>query len=244
MSKRLEIIPAIDLIDGQLVRLSQGDYAQKTVYAKDPLDIAKQFEDAGITRLHLVDLDGAKVKKVVNYPVLERIVSNTNLIVDFGGGIQSDEDLQKVFDHGAAMVTCGSIAVKSQDKFVSWIEKFGAERMILAADAKDKKIAVSGWQEDSQLPLFDFLKNYTDKGITKVLCTDISKDGMMQGPNTALYQEIIQEFPEMELIASGGVSKFDDLVKLDQEGIPAVVVGKAIYEGTISIEQIYKHNSQ
>ncbi|NLR90405.1 1-(5-phosphoribosyl)-5-[(5-phosphoribosylamino)methylideneamino]imidazole-4-carboxamide isomerase [Flammeovirga agarivorans] len=244
MSHKLDIIPAIDLIDGKLVRLSQGDYAQKTVYADDPLVIAKQFEDAGIKRLHLVDLDGAKVKHVVNYGVLDRIVSNTSLVVDFGGGIQSDEDLQKVFDHGAEMVTCGSIAVKEPEKFTSWIEKFGAERMILAADAKNKMIAVSGWQEDSKVPLFDYLQDYTTKGITKVLCTDISKDGMMQGPNTELYREIIAQFPNMELIASGGVSKYEDLVALEEAKIPSVVVGKAIYEGTISIEQIYAHNSK
>ncbi|MBB6459004.1 1-(5-phosphoribosyl)-5-[(5-phosphoribosylamino)methylideneamino]imidazole-4-carboxamide isomerase [Flammeovirga kamogawensis] len=244
MSHKIDIIPAIDLIDGKLVRLSQGDYAQKTVYAEDPLEVAKSFEDAGIKRLHLVDLDGAKVKHVVNYGVLDRIVSNTSLIVDFGGGIQSDEDLEKVFDHGAAMVTCGSIAVKEPEKFTSWIEKFGSDRMILAADAKDKMIAVSGWQEDSKLPLFDYLKDYTAKGITKVLCTDISKDGMMQGPNTALYKEVMAEFPNIELIASGGVSKFDDLIALEEAYIPSVVVGKAIYENTISIEDIYSHMSK
>ncbi|NME66869.1 1-(5-phosphoribosyl)-5-[(5-phosphoribosylamino)methylideneamino]imidazole-4-carboxamide isomerase [Flammeovirga aprica] len=244
MSTKIDIIPAIDLIDGKCVRLSQGDYNQKKIYADDPLVIAKQFEDAGIKRLHLVDLDGAKAKQVVNYGVLERITKNTSLIVDFGGGIQSDEDLVKVFDHGAEMVTCGSIAVKEVEKFTSWITKFGNDRIILAADAKNKMIAVSGWQEDSKLPLFEYLKNYTAKGITKVLCTDISKDGMMQGPNTELYGEIMKDFPHIELIASGGVSKFDDLIALEEAGIPSVVVGKAIYENTISIEDIYQHMSK
>lgn len=234
----IDVIPAIDLIDGKCVRLQQGDYAQKTVYNDNPVEVAKMFEDAGIKRLHLVDLDGAKQKQIVNEKVLEAITTQTGLIVDFGGGIQSDEDLQKAFDHGAEMVTCGSIAVKQRELFESWVVKYGAEKMILAADAKDGKIAVSGWQESSQIDLIAFIGDYVSKGITKVLCTDISKDGMLQGPSTDLYKQIMAKFPELELIASGGVANAEDLRILDREGIPAVVLGKAIYEGRITIDEL------
>ncbi|GAA4835321.1 1-(5-phosphoribosyl)-5-[(5-phosphoribosylamino)methylideneamino]imidazole-4-carboxamide isomerase [Algivirga pacifica] len=234
----LEVIPAIDLIDGKCVRLTQGDYANKTVYNDNPVEVAKMFEDAGIKRLHLVDLDGAKAKTVVNNKVLEAITTQTDLIVDFGGGIQSEEDLKKAFDFGAHMVTCGSIAVKQKEKFEEWITRYGADRMILAADAKDGMVAVSGWQETSSVELLTFIDDYVKKGISYVLCTDISKDGMMQGPAIELYKKIQTAHPELKLIASGGVSGKHDLEALNEAGIYGVVVGKAIYEGAIKVEEL------
>ena len=240
--KKTEIIPAIDLIEGKCVRLSQGDYARKTVYNEDPLEVAKMFEDAGIRRLHLVDLDGAKAKHIVNYKVLERIASKTNLIIDFGGGLKSDNDLEIAFNSGAAMITGGSIAVKDRDTFLSWLRKYGAEKIILGADAKDKKIAVSGWTEATELSIIDFIKSYFEKGIKKVIATDISRDGMLTGPSFELYQEILNEFPGIFLIASGGIASMDDIYKLAKMNIPGVITGKAIYEGKVSLNEIKKYN--
>lgn len=234
----IEIIPAIDLIDGKCVRLTQGDYSQKKIYNEDPLEVAKEFEASGIRRLHLVDLDGAKAQHIVNWRVLQRIASETSLIIDFGGGLKSDDDLRIAFESGAAMITGGSIAVKNRDIFTRWIESYGAEKIILGADVKDEKIAVSGWLEDTNLAINPFIKSYRTKGITKVICTDISKDGMMQGPSFDLYKRLLVDFPDLYLIASGGVSSFDDILELDKQGIPAVITGKAIYEGSITLSQL------
>ena len=234
----IEIIPAIDLIDGKCVRLSQGDYAQKTVYNENPLEVAKMFADAGIRRLHLVDLDGAKAHHIVNHKVLERITSGTDLIVDFGGGLKSDDDLRIAFECGATMVTGGSIAVKNQDVFSSWITKFGGEKIILGADVKDEKIAVGGWLETTELDLLPFIKNYLRQGISKVICTDISKDGMLQGPALELYKKMLEAEPTMYLIASGGVSSIRDIELLHEASVPAVITGKAIYEGKIKLKEL------
>ncbi|HET9569895.1 MAG TPA: 1-(5-phosphoribosyl)-5-[(5-phosphoribosylamino)methylideneamino]imidazole-4-carboxamide isomerase [Bacteroidales bacterium] len=234
----MDIIPAIDLIDGKCVRLSQGDYDRKTVYNEHPLEVAKMFEDHGITRLHLVDLDGAKAHHIVNHKVLETIANQTKLIIDFGGGLKTDDDLRIAFECGASMITGGSIAVKSPDVFESWISKFGASRIILGADVKDEKIAVTGWTEDTDLKLIPFLENYTQKGISKVICTDIAKDGMLQGASVELYRKILQAFPKMYLVASGGVSQMGDLELLAEAGLPAVIFGKAIYEGRIQLKDL------
>ena len=234
----IEIIPAIDLIDGKCVRLSQGDYAQKTVYNENPLEVAKMFADAGIRRLHLVDLDGAKAHHIVNHKVLERITSGTDLIVDFGGGLKSDDDLRIAFECGATMVTGGSIAVKNPDVFSSWITKFGGEKIILGADVKDEKIAVGGWLETTELELLPFIKNYLYQGISKVICTDISKDGMLQGPALELYKKMLEAEPTMYLIASGGVSSVRDIELLHEASVPAVITGKAIYEGKIKLKEL------
>ena len=234
----IELIPAIDIIDGKCVRLSQGDYNSKKIYNENPLEVAKEFEANGIRRLHVVDLDGAASHHIVNYRVLDMIASRTSLIIDFGGGIKTDEDMLIAFENGAQMVTLGSVAVKNPDLFKKWLHQYGAEKIILGADAKDKRIAVSGWMEDSSLELIPFLHDYTKEGIYKVLCTDISKDGMLQGPSIALYEEIMKEFPEMHLIASGGVSCLQDLIALEEAGIPAVVFGKALYEGRITMKDL------
>jgi len=234
----IEIIPAIDIIDGKCVRLSQGDYAQKTVYNEDPLEVALQFQDAGIKRLHLVDLDGAKVQHIVNYKVLERLASKSQLVIDFGGGLKTDQDLEIAFESGAEMVTGGSIAVKKPQRFIRWLEQYGAQRIILGADVKDGKISVSGWTEESEHEVLPFIEKYVDEGIKKVISTDISKDGMLTGPSFDLYNEILDEFPHLHLIASGGISTFDDILQLDDDEIPAVIVGKAIYEERISLKQI------
>lgn len=234
----IEIIPAIDLIEGKCVRLSQGDYEQKKVYNENPLEVAKMFENAGIRRLHLVDLDGAKANHIVNYAVLEKIATKTNLLVDFGGGLKSDDDLRIAFECGATMITGGSIAVKHPDIFLSWVKKYGAEKIILGADVRNTKIAVGGWQETTDTELFPFLENYISHGISKVICTDISKDGMLMGPSFELYDQMIKAFPEMYLIASGGVSSIDDIEQLQQKQLPAVIVGKAFYEGHISLNDL------
>lgn len=234
----IEIIPAIDVIDGKCVRLSQGDYDQKKVYNENPAEVAKMFEDAGVRRLHLVDLDGAKAQHIVNYKVLESITSKTNLVVDFGGGLKSDDDLRIAFECGASMVTGGSIAVKNPDVFLSWIEKFGAEKIILGADVKDEKIAVGGWIETTDLSLIPFIKKFKDKGVDKVICTDISKDGMLQGASNELYKKVLDNFPDLYLVASGGVSCMDDIRALDEANVPAVITGKAIYEGKIKLTEI------
>lgn len=238
----IELVPAIDIIDGKCVRLSQGDYNTKKVYGENPADMAKRFEDCGIKRLHVVDLDGAKAAHIVNYKTLESITSQTNLIVDFGGGLKTDDDLRIAFECGAAMITGGSIAVKNPDVFTGWIEKYGAERIILGADVKEKKIAVTGWLEDTDLSLDKFLDGYTQKGITKVICTDIAKDGMLKGPSTELYKEILKAHPTLHLIASGGVSSMADIKALEAAGVPAVIFGKAIYEGKITFKELEQIN--
>lgn len=234
----IEIIPAIDLIDGKCVRLSQGDYEAKKVYNEDPLEVAKMFEGAGIRRLHLVDLDGAKAKHIVNQSVLEKIASNTSLVIDFGGGVQSDEDLEIAFNSGASMVTGGSIAVRNKELFTSWITRYGADKIILGADCKDHKIAVSGWQEATSVEVIPFICDYNQKGISKVVCTDISKDGMLQGPSIDLYKDILNVFPNLYLIASGGVSCFQDILDLEKSGVPAVILGKAIYENRVTLKEL------
>ena len=234
----MHVIPAIDLIGGKCVRLSQGDYQRKTEYHDDPLEMAKRFEGAGLTRLHLVDLDGAKAKKIVNGDVLKRICSGTRLAVDFGGGIQSQEEIEKAFDLGARQVTGGSIAVRNPSLVEAWLAKFGADRIILGADAKDKKIAVGGWEETTALELIPFIQGYYKKGIREVICTDVAKDGLLQGPSFGLYAEILQELPDLKLIASGGVSCLKDLEDLQKLGVYGTIVGKAYYEGKLSLEDL------
>ena len=240
--KKIEIIPAIDIIEGKCVRLSQGDYDRKTVYNENPLEVALIFEDAGIRRLHLVDLDGAKTKHIVNYKVLEKIAYGTSLTIDFGGGLKSDKDIEIAFTSGAAMVTGGSIAVKEPDIFLKWLEKFGSEKIILGADAKDGKIAVSGWQENTELPVVDFISGFHAKGVSKVISTDIGRDGMLGGPAFDLYAELMVALPGVEIIASGGIASMDDILKLAEMGIPGVIAGKAIYEGKISLKEVEKYN--
>jgi len=234
----IEIIPAIDLIDGKCVRLSQGDYSQKIVYNENPLEVAKMFAEAGIRRLHLVDLDGAKAHHIVNHKVLEIITSSTDLVVDFGGGLKTDDDLRIAFECGASMVTGGSIAVKDPDIFTSWITKFGGEKIILGADVKDEKIAVGGWLETTELDLMPFIDNYMKLGINKVICTDISKDGMLQGTAIDLYKKMLVSQPNLYLIASGGVSSMKDVELLHEAFIPSVIIGKAIYEGKIKLKEL------
>jgi phosphoribosylformimino-5-aminoimidazole carboxamide ribotide isomerase len=234
----IEIIPAIDIIGGKCVRLSKGDYDTKKVYNENPLEVALAFEDHGIKRLHMVDLDGAISHHIINYQTLEKVATGTSLIIDFGGGIKTDEDLNIAFESGAKMVTGGSIAVRQPDVFSGWIKKYGKECIILGADAKEKKIAVNGWKEDTQIDLLPYLGDYIKKGINKVICTDIDCDGMLQGPSTALYQEILKEYPHLYLIASGGVSHVGDLEQLANAGVPAVIFGKAIYEGRITLKEL------
>lgn len=231
----LTIIPAIDLIEGKCVRLSKGDYDKKIVYNENPVEVAKAFEDHGMQRLHLVDLDGAKAKHIVNWRVLEKIASKTDLVIDFGGGIKSVEDIDIVFNSGAEMATIGSIAVKDKDLFYSWLNKYGAEKLILGADVNDKKIAVAGWLETTDIDLFEFLEEYLAKGVKHVLCTDISKDGMLEGTSIELYKELVEQFPTMQLIASGGITQLDELNKLDEMNISGAIIGKAIYEGKITL---------
>ncbi len=234
----IELIPAIDIINGQCVRLTKGDYDQKTVYGK-PLDMALEFERIGYKRLHVVDLDGAKSKHIVNDAVLREITSSTNLVVDFGGGIKTDEDIEKAFAAGASMVTIGSIAVTNPDLFMGWLEQYGTDRMILGADVRHGKISINGWKEDSAEDLLPFLKKYVDAGVRNVLCTEISKDGTLAGPAIELYQEIMDAYPQLHLIASGGVSSLSDIKALNAAGIPAVVFGKAIYEGKINLKELW-----
>ena len=234
----IELIPAIDIIDGKCVRLSQGDYDTKKIYNENPLEVAKEFEANGIQRLHVVDLDGAKSSHVVNYKALDAIAGHTSLTIDFGGGIKTDEDLVIAFENGAHMVTLGSVAVKKPELFKKWLHQYGAEKIILGADVKDNRISVSGWMEEGPQELMPFLTNYTQEGVSKVLCTDISRDGMLQGPSIELYKQVMQRFPTMHLIASGGVSGVDDIIRLDDAGIPAVVFGKALYEGRITMKDI------
>ena len=235
----IELIPAIDIIGGQCVRLTKGDYDQKTVYCDSPAEMAKEFEKIGFKRLHVVDLDGAKSKHIVNEQVLEAITTQTQLTVDFGGGIKTDEDIEKAFAAGASMVTIGSIAVTNQDLFMGWLEKYGVERIILGADVRHGKISINGWKEDSSEDLLPFLKKYVDAGVRNVLCTEISKDGTLAGPAIELYQSMMAAYPELHLIASGGVSSIEDIKALEDAGIPAVVFGKAIYEGKINLNELW-----
>lgn len=234
----IELIPAIDIIDGKCVRLTKGDYNQKKVYNEDPVAVAIEFQRLGFKRLHVVDLDGAKSKHIVNDSVLRNITAATDLIVDFGGGIKTEEDIQKAFAAGAAMVTVGSVAVTHPELCEAWIQKFGSERIILGADVRNGKISINGWKEDSTEDLIPFLRKYVSMGIRNVLCTEISKDGTLAGPATLLYRSVMDEFPGMHLIASGGVSSNDDIVRLESNGIPAVVFGKAFYEGKIDVTKL------
>lgn len=236
----IELIPAIDIINGQCVRLTKGDYEQKKIYNNNPAEVAREFERLGFKRLHVVDLDGAKSKHIVNDAVLKAITSSTNLIVDFGGGIKTEADIEKAFAAGAAMVTVGSIAVTQPELFMQWLEKYGAERMILGADVRNGKISINGWKENSAEDLLPFLKQYVDKGVHNVLCTEISKDGTLSGPATDLYKQIMSEYPNLHLIASGGISSNEDIEELNCNNIPAVVFGKAFYEGRIDINKLLK----
>lgn len=234
----MKIIPAIDIIDGKCVRLSKGDYATEKVYHENPLEMAKKFEGHGIQHLHLVDLDGAKAQNIINYKTLEKIASKTNLHIDFGGGLKTNKDLQIAFDSGAEKITGGSIAVKNPDLFQEWIQRYGAEKIILGADVKAEKIAIGGWKETSDEALIPFIKSYRKRGVQSVICTDISKDGMLQGPSFGLYKKIISAIPEINLIASGGISRFEELPELEAIGCTGTIIGKAIYEGKISLQQL------
>lgn len=234
----MEIIPAIDIIDGKCVRLTQGDYNQKKVYNERPLEVARQFEDAGLRRLHLVDLDGAKAGAVKNWKVLETLAGKTGLVIDFGGGIKTAADVEIVFSSGAALATVGSIAVKDGPLFVSWLQAYGADRFLLGADVKDEKIAVSGWQETTDRWIYDLIEEYMEKGVRQLFCTDVSKDGLLQGPALDLYKNIVGKFPELHFIASGGVSGLRDVRQLEEIGCKGVIIGKAIYEGKIKLEEL------
>ncbi|MGB5555021.1 MAG: 1-(5-phosphoribosyl)-5-[(5-phosphoribosylamino)methylideneamino]imidazole-4-carboxamide isomerase [Flavobacteriaceae bacterium] len=235
----MRIIPAIDIIDGKCVRLSKGDYDTKKIYNENPLEVAKEFEAHGIQYLHLVDLDGAKSKHIVNHKVLEQIASQTTLKIDFGGGLKTDDDLRIAFENGANQITGGSIAIKDRDTFLSWIQNHGADKIILGADAMDEKVAVSGWQEESKEELIPFIQNYQQEGIKYVICTDISKDGMLEGPSFDLYEKILKETAKgLGLIASGGISTFEELPKLAELGCEGTIIGKAIYENRISLKQL------
>ncbi len=236
----MEIIPAIDIINGKCVRLTKGDYAQMNIYNEDPLEVASMFEGHGFKRLHLVDLDGAKEKRVINYNILEKLAGKTSLFIDFGGGIQSDDDLRIAFECGAKQITGGSIAVKNPELFEKWLENYGPEKIILGADVKDKKIAVSGWQEKSEVHLFDFLEKYVEKSVKYVISTDVAKDGMLKGPAFELYEEMTERFNELNVIASGGVSEMKDVEKLSETSVFGVIIGKAIYEGRIDLKELSK----
>ena len=233
----IQIIPAIDIINGKCVRLTQGDYEQKKEYG-DPLEMALMFEDHGMVRLHVVDLDGARERRVINYRILEQIASRTSLVLDAGGGIRSDEDVHIVLESGAQMITGGSVAVKDRALFLGWLRQYGSDRIILGSDFKEGKIAVSGWEEGTGENLMDFLEGYTEDGITKTICTDISKDGMLEGPSVEIYREISERFPGLELIASGGISSMEDVENLDRDGIGGVIIGKAIYENRIDLKDL------
>lgn len=234
----MQIIPAIDIIDGKCVRLTQGDYDQKTIYHSSPLEVAKQFEDAGLQRLHLVDLDGAKAGAIKNWKVLEAITEATSLVVDFGGGIKTEEDLKIVFQSGAAFATIGSLAVKNETLFVEWVQKYGAEKFLLGADVKGEKIAVGGWLETTDIDIYAFIEKYMGYGISQIFCTDVSKDGKLEGPSLELYQRIIHRFPELIFIASGGVATLEDLEELKLIGCCGAIVGKAIYENRITLTEL------
>jgi len=237
----IEIIPAIDLIEGKCVRLAQGDFARKKIYNENPLDAAKEFEAAGLKRLHIVDLDGAKCGKVTNLKVLETIASRTNLTIDFGGGIKTGEDIQAVFDAGADIASIGSVAVKEPEKFFAWLEKYGSEKILLGADVKNNHLAINGWQTETNLEILPFLENYFSRGVSQVFCTDISKDGLLMGSANELYAQILEHLPELKLIASGGVSRIEDVFELEKIGCAGVIIGKAIYEGKIRLNEIMNY---
>lgn len=234
----MQIIPAIDIINGKCVRLTKGDYSTAKTYNEDPLEVARMFADHGIDRLHMVDLDGAKAKRIINYQVLEKVAGHTNLFIDFGGGVQSEEDLRIAFDSGAKQVTGGSIAVKKPEEFSNWLVNYGADKIILGADVLNGNIAVSGWQEESSNKLDDFLNQYITKGIKYTISTDVSKDGMLEGPSLELYKDMKGKFPELNIIASGGVSQMDDVVSLAELELFGVIIGKAIYEGRIKLKEL------
>lgn len=234
----MEIIPAIDIIEGKCVRLTHGDYSQKKVYNEHPLEVARQFEDAGLQRLHLVDLDGAKEGRVKNWKVLETIAGKTSLLIDFGGGIKAEKDVQIVFDSGAALATVGSMAVKEKETFVQWMQKFSADKFLLGADVKKEKLTISGWTEQTEIWIYDFIEDYIQKGIKQIFCTDVAKDGALEGPSTELYKSIIEKFPGLHFIASGGVSLLDDVYALQDIGCKGVIIGKAIYEGRIQLADL------
>ena len=238
----MQIIPAIDIIEGKCVRLTEGDYAQKKIYNEDPLEVAKAFEGIGLMRLHLVDLDGAKAGQVMNWKVLEKIANNTELKIDFGGGIKTEATLKTVLDTGATYATIGSLAVRNELLFQEWIARFGAKVFMLGADVLEEKIAIGGWLEKTEISVFDFMKSYIDKGVKQIFCTDIKKDGKLEGPSIELYQKIIEQFPALHLIASGGVSSLDDLIELEEIGCSAAIVGKAIYENKITISELANFN--
>lgn len=239
----MQIIPAIDIIDGKCVRLTQGDYSQKTIYNEHPLEVALQFQDAGLQRLHLVDLDGAKAGSVKNWKVLEQLTSKTQMVIDFGGGIKKEEDLVIVFNSGAAYATIGSLAVKEESTFVQWLQQYGAEKFLLGADVKEEKIAVAGWLETTDIWIYDFIEKYIQHGIKQLFCTDVSKDGKLEGPSTELYKNIITKFPQLQFIASGGVSNIKDLELLRDAGCSGAIVGKAIYENRISLKELKNFNA-
>ena len=239
----MNIIPAIDIIEGKCVRLTQGDYAQKTIYNENPLEVAKEFEDAGLTRLHLVDLDGAKAGKIVNWKALESIAANTSLVIDFGGGIKQKDDVSIVFNSGASLATIGSLAVKNEDLFVEMLLQFGADKFLLGADVKEEKIVINGWLNNTDINILDFIQQYIEKGVQQIFCTDVSKDGKLEGPSINLYKNIIQHFPTLHFIASGGVSCNDDLDELQKIGCNGAIVGKAIYEGRITLSDLKKRTN-
>lgn len=234
----IEIIPAIDLIEGKCVRLSQGDFSQKKIYSENPLETAKEFESFGLKRLHIVDLDGAKDGKISNLNVLEIIAENTNLTIDFGGGIKTVEDINSVFDAGAAMATVGSIAVKNAEIFFEWLDQFGSEKILLGADVRNEKLSINGWQSETEIKILPFLSDYFSRGVTQTFVTDISRDGLLQGSSTELYTKILREIPDIKLIASGGVSRIEDIIELEKIGCAGVIVGKAIYEGKITLKNL------
>jgi phosphoribosylformimino-5-aminoimidazole carboxamide ribotide isomerase len=239
----MEIIPAIDIIEGKCVRLTHGDYSQKKIYNEHPLEVARQFEDAGLQRLHLVDLDGAKAGAVKNWKVLESIAGKTAMIVDFGGGIKSEKDVQIVFDSGATFATVGSMAVKEKETFVQWLQKWGSETFLLGADVKGEKLTISGWLEQTDIWIYDFIEDFSQQGVKQIFCTDVAKDGALEGPSTELYKSIIEKFPDLHFIASGGVSSMNDVYRLQEIGCKGVIIGKAIYEGHISLKDLKTLNS-
>ena len=236
----MEIIPAIDIIEGKCVRLTHGDYSQKKIYNEHPLEVAREFEDAGLQRLHLVDLDGAKAGAVKNWKVLETIAGKTAMVIDFGGGIKSEKDVDIVFNSGAALATVGSMAVKEKETFVQWLQKWGADKFLLGADVKIEKLTISGWTEQTEIWIYDFIEEYLQKGIKQIFCTDVSKDGALEGPSTALYKNIVEKFPDLHFIASGGVSSLDDVYQLQDIGCKGVIIGKAIYEGRVQLADLKK----
>ena len=238
----IEIIPALDLIDEKCVRLTQGDFTRKKIYNENPLETAKKFEAVGLKRLHIVDLDGAKNGRITNLKVLETISRNTNLTIDFGGGIKTDEDIQNVFDAGAAMASVGSVAVREPERFFAWLEKYGSRRILLGADVKDNKLAINGWQTSTNLEILSFLESYFEKGVKQVFVTDIGKDGLLQGSANGLYAQILSHLPKLKLIASGGASSMNDIDKLEKIGCTGVIVGKAIYENRIKLEDLNRRN--